>query len=168
VLQKGEHAGYMPGGKEDGSGRWVVSQDGVAGAYTAASLASRWPPVAVLPAIPSAADLALWLGTPGDLDGVVVYMDPPYQATTGYLHSLSRADVVRHALDFDALGAHVAVSEACELPELMSAGWHGADITGGRKGQKRTFSKQQGEYLTMNRPGRYVVAQQIGLFAAGA
>jgi hypothetical protein len=131
-------------------------------------LPSRWPPVAVLPAIPSAADLALWLGTPGDLDGVVVYMDPPYQATTGYLHSLSRADVVRHALDFDALGAHVAVSEACELPELMSAGWHGADITGGRKGQKRTFSKQQGEYLTMNRPGRYVVAQQIGLFAVSA
>ena len=131
-------------------------------------IASSWPTVAVLPRIPSAADLALWLGTPGDLDGVVVYMDPPYLDTTGYLHDLGRADVVRHALDFASMGAHVAISEAVALPELMALGWHVADITGGRKGQKRTFSKQQGEYLTMNREPAYVVPAQAGLFACAS
>ncbi len=120
----------------------------------------RWPPVAVLPAIPFAADVAAWLGTPGDLEGVVAYMDPPYQGTTGYIASLSRAEVVAHARDFDALGAVVCISEA----EPVIDGWHATEITGGRKGQKRTFSKQQREFLTLNRPPQATVGVQMVMF----
>jgi len=123
-----------------------------------------WPPVAVLPRIPAACDVARWLGTPGDLAGCVVYMDPPYLDTTGYQHNLSREEVVSIAVEYAVLGAHVAISEATPLPELVALGWHVADITAGRKGQKRTFSKQQGEYLTMNRPAAYAIPTQIGMF----
>ena len=44
-------------------------------------------------------------------------------------------------------GALVCVSEAepLDLP-----GWHHVEITGERRGQKRTFSKQQTEWLTMS------------------
>lgn len=129
------------------------------------AIASRWPPVAVLPTIPTAADLAAMLGTPGDLEGVVVYSDPPYVGTTGYAADLPRADVVRFALDCDALGAVVCVSEAEVLSELI--GWHAVEITAGRKGQKRTFSRQQGEWLTMNREPAHRVATQPGLFTLG-
>jgi len=139
-------------------------QDTTATATARLAARSNWHPVAVLPRIPSADTLSAMLGTPGDLDGVVVYMDPPYLDTTGYLHTLGRDAVVSHAIDFASMGAHVAISEAVALPELMALGWYSADITGGRKGQKRTFSKQQREILTMNRPGAYVVAQQVGLF----
>ena len=125
-----------------------------------------WPPVAVLPRIPAAADVARWLGTPGDLSGCVAYLDPPYLNTTGYQHSLSREEVVSIAVEYAVLGAHVAISEAVPLPELVALGWHVADITAGRKGQKRTFSKQQGEYLTMNRPAAYTIATQVGMFGA--
>lgn len=161
------------GGTTFGGAEFATPAGDVAGAfevaaYSTPAMASSWPPVAVLPRIPSAADLALWLGTPGDLDGVVVYMDPPYVDTTGYLHDLGRADVVRHALDFAGMGAHVAISEAVALPELMALGWYASEITGGRKGQKRTFSKQQGEYLTMNREPAYVVPTQAGLFACAS
>lgn len=125
-------------------------------------LASRWPPVAVLRTIPAAADVARWLGTPGDLSGCVVYCDPPYLGTTGYAHDLGRDEVIAIARDYDALGAVVCISEA----EPAIEGWHAAEITGGRKGQKRTFSKQQREWLTMNRAPASTVAVQVGLFGA--
>lgn len=123
-----------------------------------------WPPVAVLATIPPAEDVAAMLGTPGDLDGVIVYMDPPYVGTTPYEDVLPREDVVRHALAYSALGAVVAVSEAEVVEELD--GWHDTEITAGRKGQKRTFSKQKREFLTMNRPPANVVPVQHGLFGA--
>ena len=44
-------------------------------------------------------------------------------------------------------GAVVCVSEAEPLP---LDGWHHVEITGARVGQKRTFSKQKREWLTMN------------------
>ena len=122
---------------------------------------SRWPPVAVLPSIPTAADVARWLGTPGDLSGCVVYADPPYAGTTGYGSNLTRDEVIAYARDFDALGAVVCISEAEPLTAL---GWEATAITGGRRGQKRTFSRQQDEYLTMNRPPAAVVATQMGMF----
>ncbi len=90
-------------------------------------------------------------------------MDPPYIGTTGYAATLSRRLVVGHARAYAALGATVCISEAEALPELP--GWHSAEISAGRKGQKRTFSKQQGEYLTMNREPDHHVATQRGLFA---
>jgi hypothetical protein len=123
--------------------------------------ASRWPPVAVLPAIPSAADVAAWLGTPGDLEGCIVYADPDYRGTTGY-GSTCREAIPGMARDFDALGAVVCISEQEPIPELP--GWFATEITGGRRGQKRTFSKQQQEWLTMNRPPAHTVATQARLF----
>jgi len=126
-----------------------------------AALASRWPPVAVLSAIPTAADVARWLGTPGDLSGVVVYSDPDYRNTTGY-GSTCRDMIPDMAREFDALGAVVCISEQEPIPELP--GWHATEITGGRKGQARTFSKQKAEWLTMNRPPAHTVAVQHRLF----
>jgi hypothetical protein len=124
-------------------------------------LRSSWPPVAILPRIPRAADVSAWLGTPGDLSGCIAYMDPPYSGTTGYGHDLGREEVIAIARDFDALGAVVCISEA----EPVIEGWHATEITGGRRGQKRTFSKQQREWLTMNRAPAATVATQIGMFA---
>jgi hypothetical protein len=128
------------------------------------STAPGWPPVAVLPRIPEAADVAAWLGTPGDLDDCVVYMDPPYVGTTGYAATLGRDEVVRHAKAYAEIGAVVAISEA----EVVIPEWDAVEITAGRKGQKRTFSKQQAEWLTMNRAPAHRVAVQAGLFAVGA
>ena len=127
--------------------------------------ASSWPPVAVIPTIPTAAEVAEWLGTPGDLDGVVVFADPPYVGTTGYKHDLPREAVVAYARDFDALGAVVCISEAEPIPELP--GWEAVEITGGRKGQKRTFGGTR-EWLTMNRAPVHRVASQVGLFGGGS
>jgi len=128
----------------------------------------RWPPVLVLPTIPTAAEVAAWLGTPGDLEGVVVYQDPPYLGTTGYQSDIPRADVIATALDFAALGAVVCVSEAEPLADLTGRGWHVAEITEGRKGQKRTFSAQKREYLTMSREPVHRVATQVGMFTKEA
>lgn len=148
-----------PDGNADGSWRapprdWLATR--------CARLASRWPPVAVLPTLPTAADLSALLGTPGDLDGAVVYMDPPYVGTTGYGHDLGRDAVVNLASAYDAAGAVVCISEAEPIAAL---GWHATEITGGRRGQTRTFSKQQREWLTMNRPPTHTVATQTRMFA---
>ena len=121
-------------------------------------------PVRVSPRIPTAAEVATAIGTPGDLEGCVVYMDPPYAGTTGYTADLSRAEVVEHALDFANLGATVAISEAEAIPDLVRSGWHSVEITGGRVGQKRTFSKQQQEIITMNKQPQYTVPTQSSLF----
>lgn len=139
-------------------------QDTTATATATARLASGgWPPVRVTRAIPTADEVAAALGTPGDLEGVVVYMDPPYLGTTGYLHDLGRDEVVRIAYEFDRLGAVVAISEA----EVVIPEWHAVEITAGRKGQKRTFSKQQQEWITMNREPAHRVAVQSSMFALG-
>jgi hypothetical protein len=153
-----EHGSSRARHPEEGE-TWIATGP----AQTATQLrgvASRWPPVAVLATIPSAADVAAWLGTPGDLSGVVVYADPPYAGTTGYGSNLTRDEVIAYALDFDRLGAVVCISEA----EPVIDTWYATEITGGRKGQKRTFSKQQREWLTMNRPPAATVAEQVGLF----
>jgi hypothetical protein len=131
-------------------------------------MANGWPPVAVLTRIPEPAEVAAMLGTPGDLSGVVVYMDPPYVGTTGYAHDLPRAEVLRLARAYAAMGATVAISEAEPLFELDGPEWRVVEITGGRKGQKRTFSKQRAEFVTMNREPAHRVATQSALFAAGA
>ena len=152
----GECGSHPPG--------WVgsVTIGGLIRRYQAS--ASGWPPVIVAPRVPRAADVADLLGTPGDLDGVVVYADPPYAGTTGYRDNLTRAEVVAYATDFAALGAVVCVSEAVAIPELVTMGWHSAEITEGRKGQKRTFSAQKQEWITMNREPAHRVAVQHALF----
>ena len=103
---------------------------------------------------------------PPDLPaGSVVFIDPPYVGTTGYGHDLPREAVVEMARRWKDAGALVCISEQEALPELMAEGWHALDITSTRKGQKRTFSKQQREMLTMSEPPRWRPAVQVGLFS---
>lgn len=98
---------------------------------------------------------------PADLPaGSWVYIDPPYQDTTGYAHDLDRAAVVELARSWRAAGAHVCISEAEPIAALVAEGWCTCEITHERCGQKRTFSKQQREWLTMSEPPR----GQLGMF----
>ena len=143
--------------------RGALTLDGLQG--RAARLSARgWPPVCVSPSIPTAAEVAAAIGTPGDLEGCIVYSDPPYIGTTPYTHNLSRAAVVAMARDFAAMGATVAISEQVALADLTSDGWHAVEITGGRVGQSREFSKQKTEMITMNREPDFKIAQQEGMF----
>ena len=96
--------------------------------------------------------------------GTVVFIDPPYVNTTGYAHDLPRAEVVTLARRWAAAGATVAISEAEPIPELVAEGWYSVDITNQRAGQKRTFSKQQAEHVTLNRPPAWVPPVQGRLF----
>lgn len=94
--------------------------------------------------------------------GSWVYIDPPYVGTTGYAHDLPRSEVVRLARLWRDAGAHVAISEAEPIAELVADGWHAHELTAERVGQKRTFSKQQREWLTMSRAPR----GQLGLWGS--
>ena len=96
--------------------------------------------------------------------GTVVYADPPYLNTTGYAADLPRAEVVTLARRWAAAGAVVCISEAEAIPELVAEGWYSVRIDGERMGQKRTFSKQQAEWLTMNRPPAWTPSVQAALF----
>lgn len=122
-----------------------------------------WPPTAVLHGS------ALDCEPTGDLEGCVVYMDPPYKAdgaraVTGYGHDLSRADVVALARRWGDAGATVAISEAVPV-EVPGFDWH-VDIAGERRGQARTFARVKSEWLTLNRPPAWCPAVQRSLFAA--
>lgn len=119
---------------------------------------------------PSFPPLACWQGQaqdmplPENLDGWVIYMDPPYQNTSGYPHGdCTRATVLTLAADYSRRGAVVAISEAVPLDRDLP-GWVSVRIDGERKGAKRTFSKQQAEYLTMNREPAHRPAIQVGLW----
>jgi hypothetical protein len=147
------------------SGVARYAPDAPAPGMDALARSGGWPPVHVLPHIPTADEIAALLGTPGDLEGVVVYSDPDYRDTTGY--ALTCRDLIpERARGWDAYGAVVCISEAVPLPELPT--WFTAEITAGRKGQKRTFSKQKLEFLTMNREPAYRVAEQAGMFGGAA
>lgn len=91
-------------------------------------------------------------------EGTVAYMDPPYWDTTGYADDIPRPEgdpygwVRDTALRWAEAGATVCVSEAVPVPGLHDLpGWYAHEITHERKGQKRTFSKQKREWLTLNR-----------------
>jgi hypothetical protein len=96
--------------------------------------------------------------------GTVAYMDPPYVGTTGYASDLPRADVVALARRWAAAGAVVCISEAEPIPELVAEGWNAVRIDGERVGQRRTFSRQQAEWLTLNRAPAWVPSVQGALF----
>jgi hypothetical protein len=96
--------------------------------------------------------------------GTIVYCDPPYLNTTGYASDLPRAEVVRLARAWADAGAWVVISEQEPIPELMADGWHAVDITDTRRGQKRTFSKQQREWLTLSRPPLWTPDVQVSLW----
>lgn len=96
--------------------------------------------------------------------GTVAYMDGPYENTTQYANLLPRAEQVTIARRWAAAGATVAISEAEAIPELVAEGWHAVRIDGERVGQKRTFSKQQEEWVTLNRRPAWVPPTQGRLF----
>jgi len=103
--------------------------------------------------------------TPNKLpDGVVCFIDPPYLNTTGYKHDLSREEVIRMARLWSDAGATVCISEQTTIPELIADGWHGVQISFARKGQKRTFSEQQDEYLTINRKPNFIPREPEPMF----
>ena len=106
---------------------------------------------------------ALDVPIPLDCTGVYAYIDPPYLNTTGYQYDLGREEVLTLARDWDRAGATVCISEAEPLP---LKGWHHVEITGERKGQKRTFSKQQGEWLTLNRAPSWKPGRQLAMFGS--
>jgi hypothetical protein len=153
VGNKGPHAGYMPGDSEDGSGRWVNTQSGTA---------AKWNDVPTLPA--TITDDARKVDPPQLPAGTVAYLDPPYQNTTGYRHSLGRGAVIDLARKWSSAGALVCISEAEPIHALVADGWKVVEITGERKGQKRTFSKQQREYLTISRDPAWRPSVQGQLF----
>jgi hypothetical protein len=85
-----------------------------------------------------------------NLRDVLVYMDGPYENTTGYANVFARNEQVATIRRWSDAGARCMVSEAEPIPELMADGWHAVEITAMRVGQKRTFSKQQSEWVTCN------------------
>jgi hypothetical protein len=102
---------------------------------------------------------------PADLPpGTVVYMDPPYRNTTGYGNGLPRSEVVALARRWAEAGARVYISEAEPIGALIADGWHEVEITSQRIGQKRTFSKQQREFVTCSHPPAWKPAEQADLF----
>jgi hypothetical protein len=132
----------------------------------------RWTPeqpaplFEVLPVMPATITPDARAIEPGpDLPpGTVAYMDPPYVNTTGYGHDLPRSEVVALARRWSAAGAMVAISEAEPIGDLVAEGWHAVRVDGERRGQKRTFSKQQAEWLTLSRPPAWTPSEQRGLF----
>lgn len=154
--QKGVHAGIgTPEGKEPshnfGGFKPVAEQ-----------LLGTMPRSPVVPATvtPDARPIE-----PADLPpGTVVFMDPPYVGTTGYGNDLPREDVVAMARKWAAAGARVYISEAEPLPALVADGWRTVEITSQRIGQKRTFSKQQREWVTCSVPPAWRPAEQAALF----
>lgn len=117
------------------------------------------------PSLPATMTDDAWKVDPPQLPaGTVAYMDPPYLNTTGYQHDLGRPEVIQLAERWQAAGAQVCISEAEPIPELLAQGWHAVEITGERVGQKRTFSKQQREWLTLSHPPAWRPSVQLGLF----
>jgi hypothetical protein len=96
--------------------------------------------------------------------GTVAYLDGPYENTTQYANLLPRSEQVALARRWAAAGAVVCISEAEAIPELVAEGWHAVRIDGERAGPRRTFSKQQAEWLTLNRPPAWRPSVQGGLF----
>lgn len=82
--------------------------------------------------------------------GTLVYMDGPYENTTGYSHLFPRGEQVEVARRWDSAGARVMISEAVPIEELTSEGWHAVEVTAMRVGQKRTFARVATEWVTMN------------------
>jgi len=130
-----------------------------------AAAGRSWPPVHLSSDLPDAATLSAALGTPGDLECVVVYSDPPYEGTTGYGHELPRAVVLDLARGWASAGATVAISEAVPLDDALGGQWEAIEITGEGK-VPRGFSAQKREWLTISKPPVGRPGVQLGLWGA--
>jgi len=73
----------------------------------------------------------------------VVYLDPPYAGTQGYPSGgLTREQVAEYAMAWFGEGAHVVVSEAGPVEQLVSHGWRAERIRGPSRDQGRqTFRR---------------------------
>lgn len=115
-----------------------------------------------LPEIPASLTTDARQLHPAPLPGrIVVYLDPPYQGTTGYGHDLNRDEVITLAMRWVDAGADVYISES---ERIQIPGWHHVDITGCRRGQKRIFSKQQREWVSCSRRPHWSPASQVALW----
>lgn len=125
------------------------------------TIAARVGGLQLQPAAIARADAAA-LAPPDRLsEGTYVYIDPPYSNTTAYEHALPREQVLDLARRWADAGAIVAVSEAEPLP---LPDWHAIELTKARRGQRRTFSRQQSEWLTLSRPAVLRHEEQVPLF----
>lgn len=116
-----------------------------------------WPgDVRVLRAHPEPEQLAALYGRE-DLVGAVVYLDPPYEGCTPYAVDCPRAEVVRLARAYAAAGAHVVISEAIGLADVLGDGWHAVDVT---------LQGKKGEWVTSNRTPATRFDEQLTLFGA--
>ena len=77
---------------------------------------------------------------------------------------LPRSEVVALARRWHDAGARVYVSEAEPIADLVGDGWHAVEITSQRVGQKRTFSKQQREWVTCSVEPAWRPAEQTSMF----
>lgn len=164
-LMRGSFSGKDPSagiGHPEG----LAASDRFGGVRPSAEILSAWleahRPFA---AATASADASAMVPDGGLPDGTVVYLDPDYQGTTGYAHTMPRDSVLETAERWRAAGAVVAVSEAEPLP---MPGWHHVEITAARKGQRRAFSRQQAEWLTMSSPPRWRPGLQADLLSAMA
>ena len=152
---KGPDAGFLPSESSTGTPVW--------NAHPPAWYAAQ---VAALPTLPATISPdAREVHPPALPPGTIAYMDPPYVGTTGYASDLPRSEVVTLARRWHAAGARVCISEAEPIRELTADGWHAVRIDGERQGQKRTFSRQQAEWLTLSHPPAWRPSVQGGLFA---
>lgn len=139
------------------------SGSGSTDTITVAGMVARLEALPTLPATIATDARAVDPG-PSLPSGTVCYIDPPYVGTTGYAHDLGRAEVVELARRWQAAGALVAISEAEPIAELVADGWHTVDVSGERRGQRRTFSRQQSEWVTLSAPPAWRPAVQGDLF----
>lgn len=95
------------------------------------------------------------------IEGATMYIDSDYRGTTSYGSSLPRADLIALLRRWDHAGAVVVASEAEPLP---IPGWHHVEITKARTGTPRNRSRQQREWLTINRPPVVIPPHQFGMF----
>lgn len=161
AFRRGEpESGYAPRAEPRvGSGGYL--RDG-----TDASLERLQAAIGTAPTLPATiAPDARDIDPPALPPGTIAYVDPPYVGTTGYAADLPRSEVVTLARRWQAAGARVCISEAEPIPELTADGWHAVRIDGERQGQKRTFSRQQAEWLTLSDPPAWRPSVQAGLFA---
>lgn len=165
VVRSGWSAGgYLDGywAGPDRGGTCGTHPSGWTGSITRAGMVARLTSAPTLPA--TIAEDARAIDPHTLPPGTVAYMDPPYKNTTGYSHDLERKEVVSIGRRWAAAGAAVCISEAEPIPELVADGWYQVEVTGERKGQRRTFSKQQNEWLTINQPPAWTPSIQAGLF----
>lgn len=95
-------------------------------------------------------------GDAGELDipsgRVLVYLDPPYEQTTGYPGvAMPRGSVVELALSWAATGATVVVSEGGPVPELARSGWYTRCMRPPRGHDRSPFKAKGGEWVTVSR-----------------